>query len=278
MLKERPRHHRRLLAIFAIAAVGAGVLVAVTASGADAHPTPQPPKPTVVLVHGAWADSSSWDGVVRRLQSDGYPVDVFPTPLRDLKNDSDYLKAYLSAVSGPIVLVGHSYGGAVITAAATGNANVKELVYIDAFAPDQGQAVAPLVGPTSVVANPDPTKVFSLVPPTSQDPDLYVLPSVFVSSVANDIPARRANVLAATQRPVAANALSETLKTAPAWKTIPSWYEVGTIDKIIPPAAQLAMAATAHSHVVEVRSSHLPMVSQPKAVTNTIEDAAAAIK
>ena len=112
------------------------------------------------------------------------------------------------------------------------------------------------------------------MPATSLNPDLYVLPSVFVSSVANDIPAQRARVLAASQRPVAAGALSELLLTAPAWKTIPSWYEVGTIDKIIPPTARLAMAATAHAHVIEVRSSHLPMISQPNAVVKTIETAA----
>jgi pimeloyl-ACP methyl ester carboxylesterase len=270
------RRHRRILAALATAAVAAGVVVATTASSAEAKATVRP-KPTVVLVHGAWADSSSWDGVVTRLQSAGYPVDVFPTPLRGLASDSGYLRGYLSAVTGPIVLVGHSYGGAVITDAATGNPNVKELVYIDAFAPDLGQSVKQLVGATSVVANPDPTKVFSFVPATSKNPDLYVLPSVFVSSVANDVSTRTAKVLAATQRPVAAGALGE-LSTAPAWKTIPSWYEVGTIDKVIPPAAQLAMAKTAHSHVIEVRSSHLPMVSHPWSVTHTIESAAAAIK
>jgi pimeloyl-ACP methyl ester carboxylesterase len=271
------RHRRRLLAPFTAVAVTACVLVAATTSGAEAHPSPSRPKPTVVLVHGAWADSSSWDGVVKRLQSAGYPVQVFPTPLRGLKSDSDYLRDYLSAVSGSIVLVGHSYGGAVITDAATGNANVKELVYIDAFAPAAGQSLSELVGADSVVANPDPTKVFSIVPATSLNPDLYVLPGVFVSSVANDLPAQRARVLAATQRPLALGALTEK-SSAPAWKTIPSWYEVGTIDKVIPPTAQLAMAATAHSHVVRVRSSHLPMVSHPGAVTTTIEHAAAAIK
>jgi pimeloyl-ACP methyl ester carboxylesterase len=197
--------------------------------------------------------------------------------LRSLTTDSGYLHDYLSAITGPIVLVGHSYGGAVITDAATGNPNVKELVYIDAFAPDLGQTVQSLVGPTSVVANPDPTQVFSIVPAatTSPTPDLYILPSVFVGSVANDLDPARARVLAATQRPIAEGALGEE-STAPAWKTIPSWYEVGTIDKVIPPSAQLAMAKTAHAHVIEVRSSHLPMVSQPAAVTRTIETAAAA--
>jgi pimeloyl-ACP methyl ester carboxylesterase len=274
MTSRNSRRHPRLIAVLAAATAAAGVLTAAATSGASA---PHRARPTVVLVHGAWADSSSWNDVVRRLQRAGYPVDVFPTPLRGLTNDSRYLRDYISAVSGPIVLVGHSYGGAVVTEAATGNANVKELVYIDAFAPDKGETVAQLVGPASVVANPDPTKVFSFVPATSINPDLYVLPGVFVSSVANDVRPGEAKVLAATQRPIAAGALREAA-TAPAWKTIPSWYEIGTIDKVIPPSAQRAMAETAHSHIVEVRSSHLPMVSQPKAVVRTIEAAAADIK
>jgi pimeloyl-ACP methyl ester carboxylesterase len=275
MIKLSARRRRQVLAAGATAIVSASLLVASATSSASAHPRPSRPKPTVVLVHGAWADSSSWDGVVARLQRDGYPVDVFPTPLRSLTTDSAYLRDYLSAITGPIVLVGHSYGGAVVTDAATGNPNVKKLVYVDAFAPDQGQAVESLVGPTSVVANPDPTQVFSAVPATSVNPDLYILPGVFRSSVANDIDAARARVLAATQRPIAAGALREA-STAPAWKTIPSWYEVGTIDRVIPPSAQGAMAKTAHAHIVEVRSSHLPMVSRPAAVTRTIERAATA--
>jgi pimeloyl-ACP methyl ester carboxylesterase len=273
LFKTQSRRKKQIGAVITVAIVASGLLASATASGATTHPVSQPPKPTVVLVHGAWADSSSWDHVVERLQSDGYIVDVFPTPLRGLASDSGYLRDYLSAVTGPIVLVGHSYGGAVITDAATGNRNVKELVYIDAFAPDQGQEVSQLVGPTSVVANPDPTKVFTFVPATSPDPDLYVLPSVFTNSVANDIPLAQARVLAATQRPLAAGALREQ-STTPAWRTIPSWYEVGTIDQIIPPAAQLAMAKTARARVIEVRTSHLPMVSQPATVTRTIERAA----
>ena len=274
-MRRLARRSRPITAAGATAILAASLVVATTASSATAHPSPGRPKPTVVLVHGAWADSSSWDGVVARLQHDGYGVDVFPTPLRSLKTDVAYLRTYLAAIAGPIVLVGHSYGGAVITDAATGDSNIKELVYIDAFAPDQGQAVASLVGPDSVVANPDPTKVFTLVPPTSTNPDLYVLPDVFISSVANDVAQSRAAVLAATQRPITVAALGQP-STSPAWKTIPSWYEVGTIDKVIPPAAQLAMARTAHAHIVKVRSSHLPMVSRPGAVTKTIERAAAA--
>src|SRR5205814_7927011 len=125
------------------------------------------PRPTVVLVHGAWADSSSWDGVVRRLQARGYPVDVFPTPLRGLTSDSAVLTAHLQGISGPIVLVGHSFGGAIITNAATGDANVEALVYIDAFAPDEGEAVGQLATAqpgSCLIGGGDPTKVFRIVP------------------------------------------------------------------------------------------------------------------
>src|SRR5919198_4490465 len=120
-------------------------------------------KPTVVLVHGAWADGSSWSEVVRRLQQDGYTVDVPPNPLRGLAPDSAYIASFLNTIQGPIVLVGHSYGGAVITNAATGVPNVKALVYINAFAPDEGQAVTPLAGPDSALAVADPTTVFNFV-------------------------------------------------------------------------------------------------------------------
>ncbi len=278
MTKKNAR--RAIVAVLATAVVTAAGLLASTAGAASASRAARPvprPKPTVVLVHGAWADSSSWDGVIRRLLNDGYPVRDFPTPLQSLSGDSGALRDYLGAISGPIILVGHSYGGAVVTDAATDNPSVKALVYIDAFAPEQGQAVATLAGPDSVLANPDPTQVFSFVPAAAPTPatDFYILPNVFISSFANDLPVRRAQVLAVTQRPITLLALSQP-STTPAWATIPSWYEVGTIDKVIPPSAQLAMAHTAHSHIVEVRSSHLPMVSQPRAVTRTIEDAAKA--
>jgi pimeloyl-ACP methyl ester carboxylesterase len=272
-----PRHSRGfiLLSITALTALIAGFTPAARAATPSAwHGTK---KPTVVLVHGAWADSSSWDGVVSRLQHDGYQVDVFPTPLRSLSADTDALRSYLAAISGPIVLVGHSYGGAVVTDAATGNGSVQALVYLDAFAPDQGETVMSLPGPDSVLANPDSSKVFNVVPaaPPTATTDLYVLPGLFPLAFANDLPLRRARVLAATQRPVTLGALREP-STAPAWKTIPSWYEVGTIDKVIPASAQLKMAVRAHAHVVEVRSSHLPMISQPKAVTRLIEAASQA--
>lgn len=260
-------------------------VIGLSGSEASASPTadlpghgPATTKPTVVLVHGAWADSSSWDGVVGRLQDHGYTVDVFPNPLRTLAGDSAALRTYLGAITGPIVLVGHSYGGAVITDAATGNDNVKALVYLDAFAPQTGENVLQLAGATSALANPDPTQVFKFVPstlPPTASTDLYVLATLFPAAFANDLPAKKAAILAVTQRPVTFGALTE-LSTVPAWQTIPSWYEIGTIDKVIPPDQQLMMATRAHSHVVRVRTSHLPMISHPAAVDRIIESAAGA--
>lgn len=279
MIRCRPASRRRRAATAVVAALVAATTVVAAAPGSNAAPDAEASRatsPTVVLVHGAWADSSSWDGVVRRLQHDGYTVDVFPTPLRSLSGDAEYLREYLSAISGPIVLVGHSYGGAVISGAATGNAQVGALVFVDAFVPEQGEAVAPLAGSQSVLANPDPTQVFDLVPstlPPTAATDLYVKRTVFPGAFANDLPPSTGSLLAATQRPITLGALSEPA-SSPAWKTIPSWYEIGTIDKVIPPDRQLAMAERAGAHVVRVRTSHLPMVSRPGAVTETIEMAA----
>jgi pimeloyl-ACP methyl ester carboxylesterase len=235
------------------------------------------PRPTIVLVHGAWADSSSWAGVVRRLQHRGYSVDVPPDPLRGLQNDADYLRAYLGTVSGPVVLVGHSYGGAVITNAATGNANIKALVYIDAFLPDEGESVVQLATarPGSAIGG-DPTHVFDFAPypgAPAGDVDLYIKRTLFAHAFANDLPPRTAAVLAATQRPVTGSAVGAP-SGPPAWKTIPSWYLLGTADNVIPPAQQRFMANRAHAQIVEVNASHLPMISRPRRVTRLIVAAA----
>src|SRR5207249_1912200 len=142
------------------------------------------PKPSVVLVHGAWADGSSWSGVVARLQDQGYTVYVPPNPLRGLASDSAYLASFLQSITGPIILVGHSYGGAVITNAATGNSNVKALVFVDAFVPDEGESLGDLAtappppGQNGSCLSGDPTQVFNFVPLPNQDLDLYVKPSL----------------------------------------------------------------------------------------------------
>ena len=266
-----------LLALLAVVLLAAAPRPAAAAKSGHATPT-------IVLVHGAWADSSSWSGVVERLQHRGYTVRVPPNPLRGLSSDSAYLAGYLGAIKGPIVLVGHSYGGAVITNAATGDSDVKALVYIDGFAPDHGETVVQLAtarpgsaigGDPAMVFDTVPAMVFDTVPIPGApgDVDLYVKPSVFPNAFANDLPARTAAVLAAVQRPVAFSALVAP-SGDPAWKTIPSWYLVGTADNVIPPAEQRVMAERAHAHTVEVRASHLAMVSRPAAVTRLIRKAA----
>jgi pimeloyl-ACP methyl ester carboxylesterase len=234
----------------------------------------------VVLVHGAWADGSSWDGVVGRLQRDGYTVDVPSNPLRGVASDSAYLASYLKTVTGPIILAGHSYGGMVITNAATGNPAVKALVYIDAFIPAQGETLLQLAGakPGSTLA--DPTKAFNFVPftgPAGADTDLYVKPSVYRADFGADLSVQQDAILAATQEPLAASALQEP-SGPPAWKTIRSFALIGTQDMVLPPAEQVFMAARAHATVVKIKASHLGLISHPDTVARLIERAAVATR
>jgi pimeloyl-ACP methyl ester carboxylesterase len=271
--KSRRRAGRFALLGAAVVALAAAIVPAATASAATSgRPArPAPAKPTVVLVHGAWADGSSWSGVVTGLQHDGYTVDVPPNPLRGVASDSAYLASYLKTVSGPIVLVGHSYGGFVITNAATGNANVKALVYIDAYIPAQGDTLNGLTAqfPGSQVT-PD---ALNLVPSADGVVDAYVKPAQFRGVLANDLPANQAAELAATQRPLAASALTEP-SGAPAWSGIPSWDVIGTADHALPAAAQEFMAERAGATVTRLNASHLSMISHPDKVRDVIEDAA----
>jgi pimeloyl-ACP methyl ester carboxylesterase len=247
--------------------------VAAEPSSAQHHPTAT--RPTIVLVHGAWADGSSWASVAKRLQDKGYTVDVVPNPLRGVKSDSDYLRDYLASVKGPIVLAGHSYAGMIITQAATGNTNVKALVYVDAYIPQTGDAIGALSGPDSALAV-DPKTVFDFVGATdgSGTVDLYIKQALFPGIFAKGVPKRKAAVLAAGQRPLTLAALSEGSTGTPAWKTIPSWDVVGTADRVIPPAQQEFMAHRANARVTKVDAPHLSMVSDPRAVTRVIVSAA----
>jgi pimeloyl-ACP methyl ester carboxylesterase len=242
-------------------------------------------KPTVVLVHGDWADASSWKGEINRLQGDGFTALAPPNPLRGLPEDSAYLRNYLQTITGPIVLVGHSYGGAVITNAATGNANVKALVFVDAFVPKQNETLVQLLGqaPQSCLAGSavDPTKVFNFV----QDPGLPIgdldaylkveatsLYSGFATCFANGLSPSQAAELAATQRPAALGQLVDQTGV-PAWLTIPSWYLVGTADHAVPPSLQRSMATRANAHISEFDAGHLGLISDPDAVVEIIQDA-----
>ena len=238
-------------------------------------------RPTVVLVHGAWANSAAWSGVIERLQTEGYTVDAPPNPLQSLKGDAATIADFLKTINGPIVLVGHSYGGAVITNAARGNRNVKALVYVDAFAPAKGESVLGLDSskPGSALGA-GPTKVFNFVPfPGAKkgDAELYVKPSVFKQAFANGLPAKQGAVLAATQSPAVFSAVTARSGT-PAWKTIPSWYVLGTIDRAIPPAIQLFMAKRIHAHITRVKAGHLSMVAAPGVIANVIRAAAKATR
>ncbi|GAA0657315.1 alpha/beta hydrolase [Kitasatospora atroaurantiaca] len=296
MSKNRSAKRRRVsVAVAGVAGFALAAGVAVSASAATGGTTVSASvaqakqlravKPTIVLVHGAWSDSSSWSGVVKRLQAAGYQVDAPANPLRGLKSDSAYLADYLETIQGPIVLVGHSYGGEVITNAATGNPNVKALVYIAALAPDQGESAAVISAefPGSHLSDdpkaPVPTAL-NAVPFTQgvggTGIDLYLKADkyrdVFLSGRFNNATAAE---LAATQRPLTAQGLVEPSGT-PAWKTIPSWYLVASDDHTIPPAAEKFMAARAHAHTVEVDAPHAVALTDPGAVTSLIEKAVVA--
>ncbi len=236
-----------------------------------------------MLEHGAWADASSWAGEIQRLQADGYTVYAPPNPLRGLANDSATLADFLSTISGPIVLVGHSYGGMVITNAATGNPNVKALVYVDAFIPAQGETAFGLTAaqPGSCVGSANAFTAAPYPGAAAGDFDTYLKAGPdapypgFASCFANGLPADQAAVLAATQRPIAFSAGSE-LSGLPAWQTIPSWSLIGTADHVIPKAEQLFMSQRAHAHITKIDAGHLSLISNPDAVTRVILAAARA--
>ena len=231
-------------------------------------------KPTVVLIHGAFADASGWNGVIRRLQDAGYTAYAPANPLRGVAFDADYVRSFLRTIDGPIVLVGHSYGGFVTTNAAVGVDNVRALVYVAAFAPDEGENGVQATGLGGDEVDLTQLVLVRPFPGAAEgDGDAYIKPEIFPQAFCQDLPPDEGAVMAAAQRPASLASLAAP-SGPPAWKSVPSWYVVATQDRIIPPGAERAMAARAGSTTIEIDSSHVVFISHPDEVTQLILDAA----
>jgi len=248
-----------------------GLALLLPAAGQAATPAA---KPTIVLVHGAFADASGWNDVVTKLSRDGYTVIAAANPLRDLKSDAQSVSALVKSINGPVVLVGHSYGGEVITEAASGQSNVKALVYVAAFLPEAGESAQSL---SAKFPGASLGEALSTVTLPDGDEDLYIQPAKFHAQFAADVPAAKAALMAASQRPITGRALSD-VATAPTWKHLPSYVIYGTADRNVPAQVEAFMAARAQARktVVVEGGSHALLVSQPAKVAALIEDAASA--
>jgi pimeloyl-ACP methyl ester carboxylesterase len=237
---------------------------------------PDPPL-TIVLVHGAFADASSWNPVVERLQEKGMKVTAPPNPLRGIANDSAYIASFLEQIPGPVLAVGHSYGGTVITNAATDAENVVGLVYVAAQAPDEGETLGAIEGDSK-----DSVLLSALIPlqyPTGNGEratEFAIDPEKIQDAFAADLPPEQNALLAATQRPIAETCFSEE-SGPPAWKSKPSWAVVATGDKAVGSDVARSMAERAGATITEVEGSHVIMLSQPDAVVDVIQTAAAAV-
>jgi pimeloyl-ACP methyl ester carboxylesterase len=232
-------------------------------------------EPTIVLIHGAFAESASWNGVIADLLSDGFPVIAVANPLRGLASDSDYLRAVLAGIDGDIICVGHSYGGCVISNGATGNAAVRALVFVGGFAPDAGESAAQLAGRYE-----GGTLGETLMPVKLPDgnTDLYIRQDLYHVQFAADSPAAEAAIMAVGQRPIVESALNEA-SGDPAWRTVPSWFLFGTEDRNIPAEVHRFMARRAGSRrTVELPGgSHSVGIPEASAVAGLIREAASAI-
>ena len=229
------------------------------------------PVPTVVLVHGAFADSSSWNGVIELLQADGITVTCAPNPLRGLTHDTAYVASFLNQIPGPVLLVGHSYGGAVITNAGSMAENVVGLVYVAGFAPDEGETLLQIEEDSR-----DSVLLTALVPlqyPTGNGTEtateFAINPEKIQEAFAADLSASQNAVIAATQRPIAELAFAEPT-TAPAWKSLPTWAVIPTGDKAVGTDALRFMTERTGATIVEIDASHVVMISQPQAVSDVI--------
>lgn len=270
-LKETNFWRVLLGAVLAMAAisVGSGSATAQEGTAANAQAdTKTTSKPNIVLVHGAWADGSSWSGVIPRLQREGYNVVAPQFPLTSIEADVARLRQVLSTQDGPTIVVGHSYGGQIITALGTDAPNVVGLVYVAAFGLDQGESIGGLLsGP------PTPALAHLRVDPQGF---AYIPQDDFVKHFASDVNRTQADVMYAVQQPASVSILAQPMGT-PAWKTLPSWYLVATNDEAIPPDAQRLFAKRMGATTVEVKSSHVPLVSRPNEVVKLISDAAQAV-
>jgi pimeloyl-ACP methyl ester carboxylesterase len=272
MISEKPtRLPRRVIAmssalvLVALVWIGGGGQAAATRQGSS------DPRPTIVLVHGDFADASSWNEVIERLQDRGFTVVAPPNTLRGPSQDAPYLASYLQTIPGPIVLVAHSYGGFVITNAATGNPNVKALVYIDSFAPDENETALDLLEDSGTCVTES-----GLNPvPIAGGVDLYLRWEAdppyagFMECFANGVDEEDAAVLHATQRPAAAAQFDDP-SGPPAWDSIPSWALLGTQDHVIPPGLQQMMYERAGADISTVKAGHLGLITRPRAVVRVI--------
>src|SRR4051794_32688187 len=228
--------------------------------------------PTVILVHGGFADASFWAPVIKDLQAHNVPVLAPPNPLRGLAHDAEYIASYVNQVDGPVLLVGHSYGGAVISVAGASTPNAVGLVYVAAFALDEGESFADIFarfGDTPLVAAVQPSTY--PLPDGQHAVELTIRPELYRSAFAADLPGEVTEILAVSQRPFAA--IFEDRAEAAAWKTLPSWAIVATSDNAIPPAAERHMAKRAGAQIIEVDASHSVALSQPTAVAELIRSA-----
>ncbi|MGD9997335.1 MAG: alpha/beta fold hydrolase [Ilumatobacteraceae bacterium] len=284
---RRSRSVRLVLAAVLIGVLGLVSVgpASITSAGGAARSSPASTplarhhrdRPTIVLVHGSFADASGFDAVIRRLQARGYTTIAPSNPLRGVAGDAAYIRSVLDTIEGPIVLVAHSYGGMVITNAATGDPDVKALVYINAFAPAEGETVNDLaykysgsmLVPENLTIRPYPT-----TDPNESGLEAYINADVFREAFAADLDRRTTAAMAVMQRPLELAAL-EGPSGPPAWATIPSWFVIGTDDNTIPPELHRFMAERAGAvRTVELRASHVVMMSKPDAVVRVIVEAA----
>jgi pimeloyl-ACP methyl ester carboxylesterase len=267
----RCRAQRLIAAGAATLLLVANSVVAATADTHASRGSARGPKPTIVFVHGAWADSSGWNAEILDLSRRGYRVVTIPNPLRGLTYDADYARARLEKIHGPIVLVGQSYGGAVITNAARGVPNVKALVYLASFSLDQGESLATVVPPDKYPGSHLDASKLNVVPVPNpaaaggQDVDLYIKKSDFRDIFAADVSPQESLLEATTQRPLSNTAFTQP-SGPPAWTTIPSWDLISLDDHAISPLGQSFMAHRMHARITAIHSAHDIMISHPKDV------------